>query len=45
MPGARIFIIVTITLIEPMIEDAPMMCTEKMKKVTLGGAYVVERGA
>ena len=45
MPGALIFIIVTITLMAPMIEDAPIICTEKMKKVTLGGAYVVESGA
>ena len=45
MPGALMFIIVTITLMAPIIEEAPMICTENIKKVTLGGAYVVERGA
>jgi hypothetical protein len=38
MPGALIFIMVTITLMAPIIEDAPRICTEKIKKVTLGGA-------
>jgi hypothetical protein len=33
------------TLIDPIIDDAPIMWTEKMKKVTLGGAYVVDNGA
>ena len=45
IPGALIFIIVTITLIAPIIDEAPRICTEKMKKVTLGGAYVVDNGA
>ena len=39
------FIMVTITLIDPIIEEAPIMCIENIKNVTLGGAYVVERGA
>jgi hypothetical protein len=30
MPGARMFRIVTMMLIEPMIELSPMMCIEKM---------------
>ena len=30
MPGARIFRIVVMILIEPMIEDIPRMCTAKM---------------
>ena len=38
IPGALIFIIVTITLIDPMIDDAPIICTANIKKVTLGGA-------
>ena len=36
---------VTTTLIEPIIEEAPIMCTEKIKNVVLGGAYSVDRGA
>ena len=38
MPGALIFIMVTITLMDPMIDDAPIIWTENIKKVTLGGA-------
>ena len=38
IPGALMFMIVTITLIEPIIDEAPIICTEKMKKVVLGGA-------
>jgi hypothetical protein len=30
MPGARMFMIVTITLIAPMIEEAPIRCTAKI---------------
>jgi hypothetical protein len=30
MPGARMFRMVTMMLIEPMIEEAPMMCIAKM---------------
>ena len=45
MPGARIFRIVAMMLMLPMIDDAPMMCTAKIKNVTDGGAYVVLSGA
>ena len=38
MPGARMFMIVTITLIAPMIEDAPIMCTAK---ISIGNASPV----
>ena len=31
MPGARMLSTVAMILMEPMIEDAPMMCTAKMK--------------
>ena len=30
MPGARMFRMVTMMLIEPMIDEAPMMCMAKM---------------
>ena len=36
MPGARMFRIVTMMLIEPMIELAPMMCIAKMPASMLG---------
>ena len=45
MPGARMFITVAMILIEPMIDDTPKIWMAKIKKVTDGGAYVVERGA
>jgi hypothetical protein len=45
MPGARIFTIVATMLMAPMIEDAPIICTPKIKNVTDGGAYVVDKGA
>ena len=45
MPGARIFKMVAIMLMLPMIEDAPIICTAKMKNVTESGAYVVDNGA
>ena len=45
IPGARIFTMVAMMLMLPMIEDAPIMCTPRMKKVTVGGAYVVDSGA
>ena len=38
IPGALMFMIVTITLMEPIIEEAPIICTENIKKVVLGGA-------
>ncbi len=38
MPGARMFMIVTITLIAPMIEDAPIRCTAK---ISIGNASPV----
>jgi hypothetical protein len=34
MPGARIFIIVTIKLIAPRIEEAPAICRLKIAKST-----------
>ena len=37
MPGARMFRIVAITLMAPMMEDTPIMWMAKMKKVVLGG--------
>jgi hypothetical protein len=36
MPGARMFRIVTMMLIEPMIELAPMMCRAKIAMSMLG---------
>tara|TARA_Y100000766_G_C18579638_1_gene446508 strand:+ start:429 stop:662 length:234 start_codon:yes stop_codon:yes gene_type:complete len=45
MPGALMFIIVTTTFIDPIMDEAPIMWTENIKKVTLGGAYVVDKGA
>ena len=48
MPGARMFRMVTITLIEPRIEDTPSMCTAKIAKsmpqplCTDSGAYMVQ---
>ena len=37
MPGARIFNTVTTILIAPIIDEAPMTCTAKIKKVVEGG--------
>ena len=37
MPGARILMIVAIMLIAPMIDEIPIICTEKMKKSVLAG--------
>ena len=37
IPGARMFRMVAITLMAPMIDDTPMMCTANIKKVVLGG--------
>ena len=31
MPGARMFMIVAMMLIAPMIDEMPIKCTEKMK--------------
>ncbi len=45
MPGARMLRMVAMMLIEPMIDDAPIMWTPKMKNVTVLGAYVVDSGA
>ncbi len=45
MPGARMLRIVTITLIEPIIDEIPIKWTAKIKNVTLGGAYSVDKGA
>ena len=45
IPGARMLSTVAITLIAPMIEDTPMMWIAKIKKVVLGGPYVVDKGA
>ena len=38
MPGARMLRMVTMMLMEPMMEEMPIMCTAKMKKVTVEGA-------
>ena len=45
MPGARMFRIVAMMLIEPMMDESPIMCIEKIMKSVLGGAYWVESGA
>ena len=45
IPGARIFKMVAIILMEPIIDDMPIICTEKIMKSVLGGAYFVESGA
>ena len=45
MPGALMFKIVVIMFMEPIIDEAPIICTEKMKNVTVGGAYSVDKGA
>ena len=50
MPGARMFRIVVMMLIEPMIEDAPMMWSAKIAMSMPGpictdsGAYSVQPG-
>ena len=38
IPGARILRMVAIILIDPIIDEAPIICTAKIKEVTLGGA-------
>ena len=38
MPGARMFMMVAMMLMDPMIEDRPRMWIAKMKKVTDGAA-------
>ena len=45
IPGARMFRIVAMMLIAPMMDEKPSMCTAKMKKSVLGGPYVVDSGA
>ena len=45
IPGALIFKIVVIMFMEPIIDEAPIICTEKIKNVTVGGAYSVDKGA
>src|SRR3569833_4691264 len=40
MPGARMFRIVVMMLMAPMIDDAPMMCTAKMVKSMPGPIWV-----
>src|SRR5690606_31774373 len=45
MPGARRLNTVTITLMAPMIEEMPMMCTATIRKSVLAGPYWVESGA
>src|SRR4051794_28579672 len=44
MPGARMFRIVTMMLIEPMIDDAPMMCNAKIA-MSMPGPIWVDNGA
>ena len=38
MPGARMLRMVAMMLIDPMIDEAPMIWIAKMKKVTVEGA-------
>ena len=45
MPGARRLKMVTITLTAPMIDEIPIMCTEKMKKSVDAGPNFVDNGA
>jgi len=45
MPGARMFQMVTMTLIAPMIEDTPIRCTASTKKAVESLLYVVDSGA
>ena len=45
IPGARIFRIVAIILIDPMTEEIPIKCIATMKKSVLSGAKVVDNGA
>src|SRR5450830_257718 len=44
MPGARMLRMVTMMLIEPMIDDAPMMCMAKMA-MSIPGPIWVDNGA
>ena len=45
MPGARMFQMVTMTLIAPMIEDTPIRCTASTKKAVESPLYLVDSGA
>ena len=45
MPGARMLKMVTMTLTAPMMEETPIMCTERMKKSVDGGPNLVDNGA
>ena len=44
MPGARMLRIVVMMLIEPMIDEAPMMCTAKIAR-SMPGPIWIESGA
>src|SRR5690606_7218284 len=44
MPGARMFRMVTMMLIAPMMDEAPRMCTAKMAK-SMPGPICSDRGA
>ena len=44
MPGARMLRMVVMMLIEPMIEDAPMMCSAKIAR-SMPGPICIESGA
>ena len=44
MPGARIFKMVTMTLIAPIIELIPIKCTENTNMAVLSGLYLVDSG-
>ena len=44
MPGARMLRMVVMMLIEPMIEEAPMMCRAKMPR-SMPGPICVDSGA
>ena len=45
MPLARKFKIVAIILIDPIMDESPIMCIAKIIKSVLGGAYCVDNGA
>ena len=45
MPGARKFTMVTITLIAPIIELIPIICTANTNNAVLSLLYVVDSGA
>ena len=44
MPGARMLRMVVMMLIEPMIDDAPMMCSAKIA-MSMPGPICVDSGA